>query len=60
MNAAGTLDSVQAAARGKRFLVGLCGSSRGFLKRGRPQMSPTVYEDSVQLKARRLVTQWTR
>src|SRR6266571_3781713 len=41
----------------KRFLAGLCGSSRGFLRRGRPQMSPTVYEDSVQLKARRLVSQ---
>src|SRR5258707_15806131 len=42
---------------GGRFLAGLCGPGRGFLKRGRPQMSPTVYEDSVQLKARRLVTQ---
>src|SRR6266849_8444726 len=53
---AGTRDSV-ARRRAGRFLAGLCGSSRGFLKRGRPQMSPTVYEDSVQLKARRLVTQ---
>ena len=43
--------------RAGRFLAGLCGSSRGFLRRGRPQMSPTVYEDSVQLKAKRLVTQ---
>jgi len=44
-----------AQRRAGRLLAGLCGSSRGFLKRGRPQMSPTVYEDSVQLKARRLV-----
>ena len=56
MTRAGTRDSVQQRRAG-RFLAGLCGSSRGFLKRGRPQMSPTVYEDSVQLKARRLVTQ---
>jgi len=53
---AGTRDSV-AQRRAGRFLAGLCGSSRGFLKRGRPQMSPVVYEDSVQLRARRLVTQ---
>jgi hypothetical protein len=53
---AGSRDSVQQRRAG-RFLAGLCGSSRGFLKRGRPQMSPTVYEDSVQLKAKRLVTQ---
>jgi len=53
---AGTRDSV-AQRRAGRFLAGLCGSSRGFLKRGRPHMTPTVYEDSVQLKARRLVTQ---
>src|SRR6059058_1948413 len=52
----GTRDSV-AQRRAGRLLAGLCGSSRGFLKRGRPQMTPTVYEDSVQLKARRLVTQ---
>jgi len=51
-----TRDSV-AQRRAGRFLAGLCGSSRGFLRRGRPQMSPTVYEDSVQLKARRLVSQ---
>ena len=43
---AGTRDSV-AQRRAGRLLAGLCGSSRGFLKRGRPQMSPTVYEDSV-------------
>ena len=53
---AGTRDSV-AQRRAGRFLAGLCGSSRGFLRRGRPQMSPLVYEDSVQLKAKRLVTQ---
>src|SRR6184192_4721337 len=53
---AGTRDSV-AQRRAGRLLAGLCGSSRGFLKRGRPQMTPTVYEDSVQLKAKRLVTQ---
>src|SRR2546427_12885345 len=53
---AGSRDSA-AQRRAGRFLAGLCGSSRGFLKRGRPQMTPTVYEDSVQLKARRLVTQ---
>src|SRR2546428_53565 len=43
--------------RAGRFLAGLCGSGRAFMKRGRPQMTPTVYEDSVRLKARRLVTQ---
>ena len=53
---AGTRDSV-AQRRAGRLLAGMCGSGRGFMKRGRPQMSPTVYEDSVQLKARRLVTQ---
>ena len=53
---AGTRDSATQLRAG-RFLAGLCGSSRGFLKRGRPQMTPTVYEDSAQLKARRLVTQ---
>src|SRR5881227_1643067 len=53
---AGGRDSA-AQRRAGRFLAGLCGSSRGFLRRGRPQMSPTVYEDSVQLKAKRLVTQ---
>src|SRR2546430_3316928 len=46
-----------AQRRAGRMLSGLCGSSRAFMKRGRPQMSPTVYEDSVQLKAKRLVTQ---
>ncbi|SRR6266508_1604425 len=56
MTRAGTRDSV-AQRRAGRLLAGLCGSSRGFLKRGRPQMSPAVYEDTVQVKARRLVTQ---
>ncbi|HKW40809.1 MAG TPA: hypothetical protein VJN39_06135 [Gemmatimonadales bacterium] len=43
--------------RAGHFLAGLCGSGRAFLKRGRPQMSPTAYEDSVRVKAKRLVTQ---
>lgn len=43
--------------RAGRFLAGLCGSGRAFLKRGRPQLKPTVYEDTVQVKARKLVTQ---
>ena len=46
-----------AQRRAGRFLAGLCGSGRAFLKRGRPQLSTTVYEDTVRLKARRLVTQ---
>ncbi|HZI23085.1 MAG TPA: hypothetical protein VFD76_11225 [Gemmatimonadales bacterium] len=46
-----------AQRRAGRFLAGLCGSGRAFLKRGRPRMVPTVYEDSAGLKARRLVTQ---
>jgi hypothetical protein len=43
--------------RAARFLAGLCGSGRAFLKRGRPQMNATVYEDTVRLKARKLVSQ---
>ena len=43
--------------RAGRFLAGLCGSARAFLKRGRPKMSPIVYADSALLMARRLVTQ---
>jgi hypothetical protein len=43
--------------RAGRLLSGLCGSGRAFLKRGRPQMIATVYEDSVGPKAKRLVTQ---
>lgn len=43
--------------RAGRFLAGLCGSGRAFLRRGRPQLSPTAYEDTVRLKARRLVNQ---
>ena len=53
---AGGRDTATQRLAGRR-LSGLCGSSRAFMKRGRPQMSPTVYEDSVQLKAKRLVTQ---
>jgi hypothetical protein len=49
-------DSV-AQRRAGRFLAGLCGSGRAFLRRGRPQMNPTVYEDTVGVKAKRLVTQ---
>ncbi len=40
-----------------RFLAGLCGSARAFMKRGRPRLNPTVYADSVQPTARRLVMQ---
>src|SRR5260370_1994356 len=43
--------------RAGRLLAGLCGSSRAFLKRGRPRLTPTVYSDSLRLLARRLVTQ---
>jgi hypothetical protein len=54
---AGTTRDSAVQLRAGRLLAGLCGSSRGFMKRGRPQMTATVYEDSVRLKARRLVTQ---
>ncbi|HEX4574836.1 MAG TPA: hypothetical protein VH158_06880 [Gemmatimonadales bacterium] len=40
-----------------RYLAGLCGSARPFMKRGRPHMLPTVYTDSIELMARRLVKQ---
>jgi hypothetical protein len=43
--------------RSGRLLAGLCGSSRAFLKRGRPRLTPAVYSDTVRLLARRLVTQ---
>jgi hypothetical protein len=43
--------------RSGRLLAGLCGSSRAFLKRGRPRLAPTVYSDTVRFLARRLVTQ---
>ncbi len=43
--------------RAGQLLAGLCGSSRAFLKRGRPRLTPTVYSDTVRLLARRLVTQ---
>jgi hypothetical protein len=49
-------DSV-AARRAGRFLAGVCGSGRAFFRRGRPQMTPTVYEDSARVKAKRLVAQ---
>src|SRR2546426_12624808 len=37
--------------------AGLCGSARTFMRRGRPALNPTVYTDSIQPIARRLVTQ---
>lgn len=54
--AEGTRDTAQQRRAG-RFLAGLCGSGRAFLRRGRPQLATTAYEDTVRLKARRLVTQ---
>jgi hypothetical protein len=54
--AEGTRDPVLQRRAG-RFLAGLCGSGRVFLRRGRPQLAPTVYEDTIRVKARRLVTQ---
>jgi|GEM_PF-1518701 hypothetical protein len=47
-------DSV-AARRAARFLAGLCGSARAFLRRGRSRMSPAAYADSARWAARRLV-----
>jgi hypothetical protein len=44
-------------ARAGHFLAGLCGSARAFMRRGRPALNPSVYPDSLQLTARRLVTQ---
>lgn len=38
-------------------LAGLCGTARGFLGRGRAQMSPSVYDDSARVIARHLVLQ---
>jgi hypothetical protein len=46
-----------AQRRAGRFLAGLCGSGRVFLRRGRPQLAPAAYEDTTRVKARRLVTQ---
>lgn len=46
-----------AQRRAGRFLAFVCGSGRAFLRRGRPRMVPTVYEDTVGLKAKRLVMQ---
>jgi hypothetical protein len=51
--AQGTGDAV-ARRRAGRLLAGLCGSARGFLARGRPQMKPAVYEDTTRVKARQL------
>jgi len=51
-----TGDSVSRRRAG-RLLVGLCGSARAFMARGRPYMKPAVYEDSIRLKARRLTAQ---
>ena len=51
-----TGDSVSRRRAG-RLLVGLCGSARAFMARGRPYMKPAVYEDSTRLKARRLTVQ---
>ncbi len=51
-----TRDSLTQRRAGS-LLAGLCGSSRAFLKRGRPRLTPTVYSDTVRLLARRLVTQ---
>src|SRR5438094_8269681 len=51
-----TGDSVSRRRAG-RLLVGLCGSARAFMARGRPCMKPAVYEDSTRLKARRLTVQ---
>jgi len=43
--------------RAGRSLAGLCGSARTFMRRGRPALNPTVYTDSIQPIARRLVMQ---
>jgi hypothetical protein len=51
-----TDDSITRRKAG-RFLAGLCGSARAFLKRGRPQLKADVYADSTRLIAHRLVTQ---
>lgn len=38
-------------------LGGLCGAARGFLNRGRAQMSPVAYDDSLRIVARLLTVQ---
>jgi hypothetical protein len=43
--------------RAGRLLAGYCGTARTFLSQGRVGMSPTVYEDSARIKARRLTLQ---
>lgn len=40
-----------------RRLAGLCGTAHGFLTSGRAKMQANAYEDSTQLKARRLSLQ---
>ncbi|HUL48469.1 MAG TPA: hypothetical protein VLT79_00500 [Gemmatimonadales bacterium] len=49
-------DSVRLKQAGQR-LAGLCSAAHGFLTRGRGQMSPSAYEDSTALKARKLNAQ---
>jgi hypothetical protein len=49
-------DSVRLHRAG-RLLSGLCGTARGFMVTGRGRMQPTVYPDSVALRARRLGAQ---
>jgi len=39
------------------ILSGFCGTSRGFMVSGRGRMVATAYEDSIQIKARRLAQQ---
>jgi hypothetical protein len=51
-----TRDSLQLRRAG-RFLSGLCGTARSFMTQGRATMKPTVYEDTMRLKARRLTGQ---
>lgn len=46
-----------AQRRAGRYLAALCGSGRAFLRRGRPRMDSTAYEDSAGVKARKLLTQ---
>jgi len=43
--------------RAGRLLAGFCGTARTFMAQGRTGMSPTVYEDSARVKARRLTLQ---
>jgi hypothetical protein len=52
----GTRDSLRLRRAG-RMLSGLCGTARTFMRQGRATMQPTVYDDSLRLKARRLTFQ---